>query len=152
METIPVSEAAGAVATIRTMLARLGFVGVFSAEFKYDDRAQVFKILEVNARPWWFVEFAARCGVNVCMLAYREALGLPISSVNSYPIGRRCVYLGQDFKAFRREYPRVASLGRWIKSWLGADEALFARDDPAPSIAYFAGLIRAGFRRPAGIR
>jgi len=47
---------------------------VFSAEFKFDERDGLFKILEVNARPWWYVDFAARCGVDVCRMAYRDAL------------------------------------------------------------------------------
>jgi D-aspartate ligase len=149
METIPLFEVEGAVATIRKMFRRIEFVGVFSAEFKLDSRDQVFRILEVNARPWWFVEFAARCGIDVCMLAYREALGLPIQTMESYPIGRRCVYLTQDFKAFHREHPGVANLGAWVKSWYGADEAIFSLDDPAPAIAYCGRLIRAGFHRSA---
>jgi D-aspartate ligase len=28
--------------------------------------------------PWWFVEFAANCGVNVVEMAYRDALGEPV--------------------------------------------------------------------------
>ena len=34
-----------------------------------------FKILEINARPWWYVELASRCGVDVCTMSYRDAFG-----------------------------------------------------------------------------
>ena len=53
----------------------VSYRGIFSAEFKCDDRDGFFKILEVNARPWWYVEAAACAGMDVCSMAYHDALG-----------------------------------------------------------------------------
>ena len=75
--TVPFDEVADAADELVRLLASVGYRGIFSAEFKRDERDGVLKLLEVNVRPWWYVEFAALCGVDVCHLAYREALGLP---------------------------------------------------------------------------
>ena len=74
-ETIPLSEVSSAADSLTRLLRGIDYRGVFSAEFKHDERDGLFKILEVNARPWWFVGFAASCGIDVCDMAYRDALG-----------------------------------------------------------------------------
>ena len=118
------------------LLASIPYRGIFSAEFKYDHRDSTFKILEINARPWWYVEFAARQGVDVCRLAYLDALELPVESIQSYAIGRRCVYLPTDLHAYRElRSTHAIGLLSWIRSWVGADNALFVWDDPGPALA-----------------
>ena len=72
---------------------------MFSAEFKLDPRDGRFKLLEVNTRPWWYVDFAARCGVDVCTMAYRDALGEGVDTVESYRTGVVCVYPYMDLSA-----------------------------------------------------
>ena len=49
-----------------------------------------FKLLEINTRPWWFIDFAVRCGVDVCRMAYDDALGLPVAAVGDYKVGVTC--------------------------------------------------------------
>ena len=64
MVSVPLQEAAGAVDTLRTIMGHTGFRGIFSAEFKRDADDGLFKLLEVNIRPWWYVEFNQRFGNN----------------------------------------------------------------------------------------
>jgi D-aspartate ligase len=135
METVPIEQVRGAVDSIERMWAALPYRGIFSTEFKFDDRDGLFKIIEVNARPWWFIEFATRCSVDVCRLAYQDALEEPIEPIKSYPIGRRCVYLPNDIHVYRHDPESAGPLLRWLRSWIGADGALSARDDPGPAIA-----------------
>ena len=138
--TLMVSVALGdirpAAADLERLLTAVGYRGVFSAEFKHDARDGLYKILEVNSRPWWYVEFAAMCGVDVCDMAYRDALDLPVASVDRYRIGRRCVFLPQDVRAYRaiRRSQRLSFLS-WVFSWLGARRTVFAYDDPLPALA-----------------
>ena len=73
--------------------------GIFDAEFKYDHRDGQLKILEINARPWWFVEFATRCGVDLCRMAYMDALELPVTPANEYEVGRCCIHMNYDLAA-----------------------------------------------------
>src|SRR5207248_7494276 len=84
MISVPPERVAPAVRSLDIMLSNLDYRGIFNAEFKYDEEDGQFKLIEVNARPWIFVEFAARAGVNVCLMAYRDAMGLPVAPVARY--------------------------------------------------------------------
>jgi D-aspartate ligase len=147
--TIPLVEVSGAVETITRLLAGIGYRGVFSAEFKLDERDGLFKILEVNARSWWYVDFAARCGVDVCRMAYWDALGSEIEPVTTYQVGRRCIYPHLDLQSRLGENGKRALSG-WslLRSWLGAYQPTFSWEDPVPGIVDFFSLIREqGWRR-----
>jgi predicted ATP-grasp superfamily ATP-dependent carboligase len=135
MVSVARDRVADAIATIQRLVERVGYRGIFSAEFKYDDRDGLFKILEVNARPWWYVEFAARCGVDVCSMAYRDALGLPVEPGGAYHVGRACVFPYYDYGACR-ELSRQGqlSLWAWARSWLTAEQPVFRWSDPLPAV------------------
>lgn len=135
MVSVPLDRVRPAVESLDRLLAHLSYRGVFEAEFKYDARDGQFKLLEVNARPWYFIGFAALCGVDFAVMAYRDALGLPVEPQREYPTGRYCI-VGADLfacRALRRE--GQLSVGEWARSWLGARQMLFARNDPAPAFA-----------------
>jgi predicted ATP-grasp superfamily ATP-dependent carboligase len=135
--SIPLQEIGAALTILDRLFARVAYRGIFSAEFKHDGRDGLFKLLEINARPWWYIEFAARCGVDVCGMSYADALGLPVEPVDGYQIGRHCTFLPHDICAYRDlEREDGFSLWRWIRSWAGGDDALFAWDDVGPAIAY----------------
>ena len=148
MITVSEEEASEAVQALERLLASAGYRGIFSAEFKRDARDGVFRLLEVNLRPWWYVEFAARCGLDVCTMAYRDALGLPVSRVEHVDVGRRCVYPYYDLFAGWREL-RAGTLSpvAWMRSWIGADFPVFAADDPRPAMAGLAGRVGGALRR-----
>lgn len=147
METVSLDEVQGAVETIRKMWSALDYRGIFSSEFKYDYRDSRYKILEVNARPWWYVEFTAKSGIDVCSFAYRDALEMPAEPSGSYKRGRRCVYLAKDLKAYRQECDGRGALTTWVRSWMGADEAVFCWDDPGPALSYLSRSLRGYFHR-----
>jgi predicted ATP-grasp superfamily ATP-dependent carboligase len=135
MVSVARDRVADAIATIQRLMERVGYRGIFSAEFKYDDRDGLFKILEVNARPWWYVEFAARCGVDVCSMAYRDALGLPVEPAGAYRVGRTCVFPYYDYGACRELSRRgQLSLWAWARSWLAAEQPVFRWSDPVPAV------------------
>ena len=105
-------------------------------------RDGAFNLIEVNARPWWYVEFAARCGVNVCELAIRDALSEPVETISKYAVGRRCVFPYYDLQAVRAELSagRLGLLG-WALSWLGPYQPVFRWSDPLPAAGEVAVLI-----------
>jgi predicted ATP-grasp superfamily ATP-dependent carboligase len=148
MVSIPLSEIADAAASLQKLLSHLRYRGIFSAEFKRDERSGVFNIIEVNARPWWYVEFAARCGVNVCALALADALGERVQTISRYETGRRCVFPYYDLDAVRGEMRagRTNFIG-WARSWLGAYQPVFRWSDPAPALTEAILLIRGRVRR-----
>ena len=98
-----------------------------------------FKILEINARPWWYVEFASRCGVDVCTMSYRDALESPVTSVTDYQAGRRCMMFAIDmfaFHALRGKEPAL-TFGERMDSLRNADDALFTARDPLPALSHW---------------
>jgi D-aspartate ligase len=147
MISVPVTDTGDAAATLNTLFADIAYRGIFSAEFKQDPRDGAFNLIEVNARPWWYVEFAARCGVNVCKLAIRDALGEQVETITEYAIGRRCVFPYYDLDAVRREMS-AGRLGflEWVRSWVGSYQPVFRWSDPLPAAGEVAALIATRFR------
>lgn len=136
MVSISLNEVGAAVSTLDHLLGSIPYRGIFCAEFKFDVRDGLFKILEINARPWWYIEFAARCGVDVCRLAYLDALQLPVEPIQNYQVGRYCVHLATDYQAYHElRSSHAINLFSWIRSWAGADDALFVWDDLGPAMA-----------------
>jgi len=148
MVSVPLRDVGDGAATLRSLFTEINYRGVFSAEFKKDERNGVFKLIEVNARPWWYVEFAARCGVNVCELAMQDALGEPVQTISSYAVGRRCVFPYYDLDAVRADWSagRVGLLG-WARSWIGPYQPVFRWSDPGPALAEFSALVARKVRR-----
>ncbi len=137
MVSVPLEEVAPAADSLKVLLPDLGYRGVFSAEFKRDERDGLFKLLEVNVRPWWFVEFAARSGVDVCTMAYRDALDLDVDSVFEYEVGRRHMMFSQHVRALLRlKAEGELTFRDWIRQSRGASDAVFRWSDPMPGLEH----------------
>lgn len=142
-ESIALDEVRGALTSLEELLSALAYRGIFSAEFKRDARDGAFRILEVNTRAWWYVEFAARCGINVCEMAYRDAQGLAVApSARNYPVGVGCVNLPADIKAVLKQSRGTGSWWKILRQWLGSHFLVFRADDPAPAWATLWGMLR----------
>ena len=135
MVSVPLGRVRAAVESLDRLLAHLSYRGVFEAEFKYDARDGQFKLLEVNARPWYFIGFAADCGVDFCAMAYRDALGLAVDPVHSYEPGRHCIVGSDRFACWALFRQGQLGAWAWLRSWIGARQMLFAWDDPIPGLA-----------------
>ena len=150
MVSVGLDETAQAVSDLTRLLGSVGYRGMFSAEFKLDERDGVLKLLEVNTRAWWYVEFAALCGVDVCDLAYRDALDQDVPTIDSYRVGRRYAIPSLEMRALT-----AALRGKTI----GPAEYLFEMgraikggrplDDPLPAVVSAARLIRKAVKRCA---
>ncbi len=144
--SVPVSEVPDACESLDRLLADLGFRGIFSAEFKRDPRDGVCKLLEVNARPWWYVGFARTCGINVASMAYQDALDRDVPEVTDYPVGRWCVNQRTDLKASLRELREGKLDGRkLITAWSRGVKPVFAWNDPGPWACEAARLVPKAF-------
>lgn len=143
MRSVPPGEARGAVEAIESLLGGMGFRGVYSAEFKKDERDGVFRLLEVNARPWWYVEFAARCGVDIVWMSYLDALGRPVPERFDYEVGRTLAFPRYDLHACLDGIRAgEVTAGQCLRSWVGSDRPIFVWDDPMPAVRE--GLRNAG--------
>jgi predicted ATP-grasp superfamily ATP-dependent carboligase len=84
MVSVPLDRVRGAIESLDRLFAHLSYRGVFEAEFKYDDRDGQFKLLEVNARPWYFIGLAAECGVDLLRNGLLGRAGRSVDPVTTY--------------------------------------------------------------------
>lgn len=69
------------------LLGKLGWSGVAMVEFKIDERGDLPRILEVNARFWGSLELAVSAGVDFPHLLFRLAAGERIGESAGYRTG-----------------------------------------------------------------
>lgn len=149
MVSIDLEEVRDAVTSLDVLLQNVGYRGIFSAEFKRDSRDGLAKLIEVNIRPWWYVEFATRCGINVCALAVLDALELPVPSLLEYEVGKRCVFPYYDLSAIRRAHAEgILGWGKGLRSWLGAYQPVFRWSDPLPALFGSLRLLKGRLFKP----
>lgn len=148
MVSVALQDVQPAVESLARLLRALSYRGIFSAEFKRDAHDGAFRIIEINARPWWYVEFAARAGVDVVRLAYRAALGLPLDPPSDYQVGRTFTYPYYDYFACRALIPgRGTALRRFLTDAIGAYQPVFAWDDPMPALRHLGRAVTASVAR-----
>jgi D-aspartate ligase len=130
------------------LLAELRFHGVSQVEFKRDPRDGSYKLMEVNARHWLWHSLAARCGVNLSLTAYRDAIGEPSVSAPQKD-GARWILTLKDTADSLMEIRRgELTAGAWLGS-LGATriDGVLALDDPVPGLVNTARWSRLAWRR-----
>ena len=133
--SVSLSEVTAAVDSVRRVLAAADYRGIFSVELKRDSRDGAFKLLEINARPWWFVDFAVRCGVDVCRMAYDDAQGTEVQAVETYSIGTTCIFPYYDFFSMQRLVAaRLTNWRGWVIDVMRAMQPVACLDDPMPAI------------------
>jgi D-aspartate ligase len=130
------------------LLAALRFHGVSQVEFKRDPRDGRYKLMEVNARHWLWHTLATRCGVNLSLAAYRDAVGEPSVSPPQSD-GARWILTLKDTADSLLEIRRGELTAR---SWLGSlgatrVDGVFALDDPLPGLVNTAHWSRLVWRR-----
>ncbi len=114
----------------REILSRLEFRGVAKLYFKrHPDDGRLY-LLEVNPRFNIWHHPAARAGVNLPEIVYRDLVGLPRRPVPRVRPGARWVHPWFDFRAARLQ---GVPLARWLP-WMLTCEAKYgvALDDPLP--------------------
>jgi D-aspartate ligase len=141
--TIPLEEVGPALESLHRLFDGIGFSGFFDAEFKHDERDGRFKIFEVNARPWWQLELAEASGLNVCRLAYMDALGQELPDPPGYEVGRTWVHPLPDLRAWWAGRRSGGTAGGFpLRAWLGGANAVFSLDDPMPGLSQLAWAAR----------
>jgi predicted ATP-grasp superfamily ATP-dependent carboligase len=136
------------------LLAVTGHRGAATVEFRKDPRDGRFVLMEINVRTVSGQELVTRSGLDVPLIAYRDAMGLPVSPPPARQV--RWFRFGLDFRAFRdlRRAGRLTTL-RWLASVLPSRSfAYFAWDDPLPFLVRFGNWLerhlRGQFRRQPG--
>lgn len=142
--TIPLSKVSVMKETIINYLQSISFHGIFSVEFKVDPRDNTPKMLEVNARSWWYNSFPAECGIDIIYTAYLDALEKPIRPQEKYKDNVKLIYILQDIMSSLTMFARrTLHHTEWASSLKGEKHyALFAEDDLLPFITSFPYFFR----------
>jgi predicted ATP-grasp superfamily ATP-dependent carboligase len=127
----------------KRLLAQSEYTGIVGIEFKFDSRAGLYKLIEINTRPVNTTGISIGCGVNLPLIAYRDAIGETLEPITDWPDGVVWVWFEMDFVAARQ----LRKLGRityrqWLRSLRGKRvHAILAGDDWRPCINYYAGYL-----------
>lgn len=155
--TISLREVRPAVENIRRLVSAVDYRGIFNVEFKYDERDDTFKIIEVNARPFWMIAHVAKVGLDLPWMSYLDALELPVPAMEVYQLGRYSHYEVPDAASIVRSLLNGRRPdGPVLRTWLTGDHSMFWWSDPLPGLLDYKNAVvrRAGdlprlLRRPA---
>lgn len=127
------------------MFRHVGLQGLANAEFKYDARDGMLKLIECNARFTAANGLVARAGIDLGALVYNRLTGLPVPPLQDFRDGLTLWDPMRDFKAFL-ELRRSGNLT--LAGWLSSVSRRhcfpgFELTDPRPG---FARLMRRLFK------
>jgi predicted ATP-grasp superfamily ATP-dependent carboligase len=115
----------------------VGLRGVGNVEFKLDPRDGEYKIIECNHRFTAASDLVRHAGIDMPLIAYRRALGLPVEPVRGYKLGARMWHPIEDLRALR-EYRAEGTLTvpEFAASLMHRQHfPLLSLDDPGPTLA-----------------
>lgn len=98
------------------------------------DRQGVFKVIEINPRPWGAMALAFYAGVDFPWLWYRTALGEQVDPGSIQPCNLYCRWILGDCLAFlnRLRHGRMSEAMGIFKWYLGCRHDDFQISDPLP--------------------
>jgi predicted ATP-grasp superfamily ATP-dependent carboligase len=130
------------------LLREMDYYGLVELEYKRDERSGAVKLLDVNARTWGYHGLGAAAGVDFPTLLYRDQVGLPVQPCRARA-GVRWVRLVTDVPNAVRDISRRRLRARdYLRSLRGIDVgAVWASDDPLPTVAELGILPRLALRR-----
>lgn len=133
------------------LLRELGYHGISGVEFKQDPRDGRYKLMEINARSTILAHtLAPYVGVDIPYVAYRDAIGSPITAPRQRD-GVRFIQCSTDVPDSLAEIVRgEMGLGEWLRSLRGTRvDGILALDDPVPGLLDLAGVVHARLGRRA---
>lgn len=135
VETVDLPE----LTTLATRFLRgIEYTGLAEVEFMYDRKHERFELIEVNPRIWGWHSIAIAAGVDLPYLTYQLALGSPTPG-GSFRAGVRWVRMITDLPTVANEiWHGRMSVGAYMQSLRGCNEAVFAASDPLPSLVELA--------------
>lgn len=113
----------------------IGLRGVGNVEFKRDSRDGQWKIIECNHRFTLAQEIVRLAGIDVPLIAYRRAVGLPVEPVEDYDLVRMWSPI-QDVRSFvQYRDAGELTLSRWVGSLMTRWHLpMLDLRDPLPSV------------------
>jgi predicted ATP-grasp superfamily ATP-dependent carboligase len=122
----------------------VGLRGVGNVEFKLDPRDGEYKIIECNHRFTAASDLVRHAGIDMPVIAYKRALGMPVEPVRGYRVGARMWHPVEDLRSLRG-YRQEGTLGvgKYVASLMHRQHfPLLSLDDPGPSLASIGVKVR----------
>lgn len=134
-------------AAAKLFLDAIRYTGLAEVEFKYDSRDSKYKLLDVNARIWSWHTLGRRAGVDFPYLLWQLVNNRTPAQVRGRA-GVSWIRIVRDLPAGANEvrHGRL-SVGSYLRTLAGVSEfAVFAMDDPLPSVFEIPLLVASKFR------
>ncbi|UCH92188.1 MAG: hypothetical protein JSV88_18075 [Candidatus Aminicenantes bacterium] len=128
------------------LFSSIGYRGVGSAEFKYDEKDSKLKLIEINPRYWQQNSLADFCGMNFPLMDYQEAAGQSPGKIEFFRENLKWVNLYLDFTSYL-EYKKEGEItfSKWLRDLKGEKTISYLSwDDITP---LFLRLFRISIRR-----
>jgi len=111
----------GLIESAALLMGQTRISGMVEVEFKRDPRSGVFKLLDVNVRPWAWHSLCAACGLDFVLMQYRLAVGELVPAAQPDYGSRKWVRMVTDLPAVFQEL-RAGSLtlGGYLRSLRGS--------------------------------
>jgi len=132
-------------------LQELGYSGISEIEFVWSAERGEYLLLDVNTRPWKWIGLPVAAGVDLPLLAYRDAVGTPFTAPRQNE-GSRWVFL-RDYlplvRARGASVPEAAvSKDEWTALLAGSPshlvDGVHDPDDPEPAYDVLWGELSGG--------
>ena len=118
----------------RRLFRTIGYQGVGSVEFKFDERDRQLKLIEINPRYWQQNYLSTACGMNFPLINYQALTEGRPELTSTFTTGIKWVNRYMDFNSFleyRKE--KTITFKEWRKSLRGKKVySDFSWDDPLP--------------------
>lgn len=121
------------------LLQALNYTGICEIEFLKDERDQQYKLIEMNARTWLWVELAKECGVNYAKLAYDFVQDSEVDFPTNYKIDVVWYnpFTNMIFTIKGILFGKIPLEAIWMNPRKVKVNALFKKEDPFPFLRYF---------------
>jgi predicted ATP-grasp superfamily ATP-dependent carboligase len=134
----------------RRLMEAVGYKGCVGIGHRYDKRDGQYKLLDVNARvSGIFRLFAGTNDMDVVRICYLDLTGQRAPATELQP-GRKWMLEADVLAAFRAVFGGRLTFREWARSVRGVRELhWWAKDDPAPFLAWLGDRLRQGAREGA---
>ncbi len=118
----------------RKLIQNIGYRGVGSAEFKFDERDGKLKLIELNPRYWQQNSLPTACGMNFAVMDYLEVTGQKPEPITEFVTNIKWVNRHMDFNSFiQYRHAGELSFWEWRRSLVGKKVySHFSWDDLVP--------------------
>lgn len=124
------------------LLRHMGASGMVEVEFKRDPRDGVYKLLDINIRPWGWHTLCIACGLDLPYIQYQHMVGQPRARV-APRYGTRWIRMATDMSAGIQEMRAgMSTPWRYGRSLLGRNTySVLNWRDPLPAFGDLAVLV-----------